>query len=61
MYRHVILTASIAMGLMSQASIAQPIDRLEEKRPAVAAHLKAHARQPPFGYPPVREGALNNP
>jgi hypothetical protein len=61
MCRHVIVTASIAMVLMSQASIAQPIDRLEEKRPAVAHHLKADARQHPYAYQQVREDALNNP
>ena len=45
MYRHVILAGSIAVTLMSQASNAQPIDRLEEKRPVVAAHLKADAKE----------------
>ncbi|MGB2377104.1 MAG: hypothetical protein ACPH55_05370 [Luminiphilus sp.] len=61
MYRHVVVTASIAMGLLSQASIAKPIERLEEKRPVVAAQLKADARQYPKAYQQVREDALNNP
>ena len=61
MYRHVIVTASIAMGLLSQASIAKPIERLEEKRAVVAAQVKAEAKQHPKAYQRVREDALNNP
>ena len=61
MYLHVIVTASIAMGLLSQASIAKPIERLEEKRPVVAAQVKADAKQHPYAYQQVREDALNNP
>lgn len=61
MYRHVIVTASISMGLLSQASFAKPIDRLEEQRPVVAAQLKADARQHSKAYHQVREDALNNP
>jgi len=53
MYRHVIVTASIAMGLLSQASIAKPIERLEEKRPVVAAQVKADAKQHPNAYQQV--------
>lgn len=61
MYRHVIVTVSITMGLLSQASLAKPIERLEEQRPIVAAQLKADARQHPKAYQQVREAALNNP
>ena len=63
MYRHIILAGSIAVTLTSQASNAQPIDRLEEKRPVavVAAHLKADAKEHPNAYRQAREDALNNP
>ena len=61
MYRHIIFAGSIAVTLAAQASNAQPIDRLEEKRPVVAAHLKADAKEHPSAYQQAREDATNNP
>jgi hypothetical protein len=61
MYRHIILAGSIAMTFTSPVSNAEPIDRLEEERPLVAAHLKADAREHPNAYQQAREDALNNP
>ena len=61
MYKQILITTSLAVGLISQTSIAKPVDRLEEKRPILTAHLKADARQHPVAYRQAREDALNNP
>lgn len=61
MYKHIFIATSLAVGLISQTSVAKPVDRLEEKRPNLATHLKADARQHPVAYRQIREDALNNP